>query len=269
MHTSVAFLLCCFVAPPVTAVDPFASKLEDLRRQDWSLSKRVRIIAWERFIAKHPKHPRVAEAMIYLGHLHAEDLVRNNPPEKSDGVGSLAWFRRAVPASTPGSDTWVEAQFLVASRVQNPAEARSIYSSIKANRTDFLTLAKIEHRMASVCIVEGNRAGALRHNLNVIDWYKDAPHRRPADENAQRELDSVIHSACNVMTQYITTFPLTKRDRAAIIRKLMEDRPFHFHLQRSGKQASKILDSMPECDPPPAKPLVRLGLTGKRGGTPV
>ncbi len=261
MHTSVAFLLCCFVAPPVPSVDPFASKLDDLQRQDRSLARHVRITAWERFIAKHPKHPRVAQAMICLGHLHANEDLNRKPPEKSDEVGSLAWFRRAVPASKRGSDLWVEAQFLVASRVVcgNPAEARSIYRYVKANRTDPLTLAKIEHAMATVCSLEGNRAGALRHDLNVIDWYKDDPRRLPADANAQRELDGVIHSACHGMAQYITSLPLTKRDRAAIIRKLMNDRPFYSPIQRAGEKALKILDSMPEYVPPPAKPLVMLG----------
>lgn len=264
MHTSVAFLLCCFVAPPVPSVDPFVSKLDDLLRQDWSLARHVRITAWERFIAKYPKHPRVAQAMISLGHLHAEENLTRKQPEKSDQVGSLAWFRRAVSASKTGSDLWVEAQFLVASRVVcgNPAEARSIYRSVKANRTDFLTLAKIEHEMATVCSLEGNRADALRHDLNVIDWYKDDPRRRPADANAQRELDSVIYSASSAMTQSITRFPLTKRDRAAIIRKLMVDRPFFHPIQRTGEQAFKILDSMPEYVPPPPKPLVMLRRAG-------
>lgn len=164
MQTSVAFLLCCSVAAPVPAVDPFDLKLDDLQRQDWSLARHVRITAWERFIAKNPKHPRVAVAMIALGHLHANQDLNREPPEKADEAGSVAWFRRAVRASKRGSDLWVEAQFLVAVRVVfgNPAEARSIYRAIKAERTDSLTLARVEHHLATVCVVEGDRAGALR-----------------------------------------------------------------------------------------------------------
>ncbi len=65
------------------------------------------------------------------------------------------------------------------------------------------------------------------------------------------------------MTQYITSFPLRKRDREAIIRKLMRDRPFYSPIQRAGEKALKILDSMPEYVPT-AIPLARL--TGTRSG---
>ncbi len=252
-------LLCCFVAPPVPAMDSFAKESDALERTD--AKRAILVVKWERLIAKHGNHPRVAEAMIALGHLLATEDLARDPLHKQDLEGSLAWFKKAARASKPGSDLWVEAQFLVAVRMayRNPAEARAIFQGIVANRTDSLTLIRVEHEMATVCACERNRQGALQHDRNVLNWYRDEPRRAPADPDVKRQVDTVIRSACDTTTQYMTSFPIPKRERAAMIRKLMQERPHLAPLQAAGQNALRILDSMPETVPLPPTPVVTPG----------
>ncbi len=265
-------LLCCFVAPPAPPADPFLEASADLRQQETVTRRADLVVEWERLIAKHGNHPRVAEAMISLGHLLATEDLARDPLHKEDEAGSLAWFRKAARAAKPGSDLWVEAQFLVVARAMfaNPAEARAMLKEIVARRSDSLSLIRVERELASICLCEGDQEGAVRHDRNRIFWYKHDPRKVPADPELRCQVDTEIRSACGGITQLMIVMPGTKRERADRLIQLSGEYLLLPTLQLEVERALKQLEAMPESvtfaptlavsppyDPPPSTGVSR------------
>jgi len=169
--------------------------------------------AYERFIQQNLGNPRVAEAMLDLAH-----SFTNTIPSEGihvDDKTASDWVKKAVETASVGSETWMKAQFLVASNFENPSESRRILNRIAGEcNSDLAILVKIEYFLVLASLKERDLEGAEKHTLTIMNWYAD-PKNIPSNNTDKQSIDSYRRRAGGTMMHAWTTapWPLAERER--------------------------------------------------------
>lgn len=224
-----------------TGVD-IAVKLDYLSRQNPSRVGRAPLVgAYEECIHRHPGDPRVAQAMMSIGHLYGTLEI----PELDihpDTEKAMEWFRMAARTATVGSSTWVDAQLTVArcQALTSPEEARNRLRSILDRES--LLLARVEYELQAIAIRERNLDQAERHCRRLLSWYRD-PSRIPKEDLIKHEVDCLMISSGAFMVHQIGSAHETPvAQRRARILQLMKDFAGQQSLYRDGSEALAALE---------------------------
>jgi len=217
-----------------------AVKLDYLSWQNPSRVGRAPLVgAYEECIRQHPGDPRVAEAMMSIGHLYGTleipELDIHPATEKA-----MEWFRMAARTATVGSPTWADAQLRIAGcHLTSPEEARNRLYSVSDRGS--LLLAKVEDELQAIAIREGNLDQAERHCRRLLSWYRD-PSRIPKEDLIKHEVDCLMISSGAFMVHQIGSAhdtPVVQR-RTRIL-QLMSDFAGLQALFRDGSEALEAL----------------------------
>jgi hypothetical protein len=205
-----------------TGVD-IAVKLDYLNRQNPSRVGRAPLVsAYKECIHQHPGDPRVAEAMMRIGHLYGALEI----PDQGiypDTERAMEWFQMAARTAAEGSPTWADAQMTIArcQALTSPEEARNTLGPISDRAS--LRLAQVEYELQVIAIQEGNLDQAERHCRRLLSWYSD-PSRIPKEDLIKHEVDCLMIFSGSLMVHQIgNAHDLPVAQRRTRILKLMED----------------------------------------------
>jgi hypothetical protein len=196
-----------------------AVKLDYLSRQNPARVGRTPLVAaYKECIRRHPGDPRVAEAMMSIGHLYGGLEIPELGIQKA-----MEWFRMAARTATEHSPTWVDAQMTVA-RCQartSPEEARNRLRRISDRGS--LLLAQVEYELQVIAIEERNLDQAEHHCRRLLSWYSD-PSRIPKEDLIKHEVDCLMMSSGSFMVHQIGSahdIPVAQR-RTRIVQLMSE-----------------------------------------------
>lgn len=231
--------------------DSFDAQLAYLRQQEISQVGRAPLVqAYEELIRKVGEDPRRAEAMLDVGGIFDSISIPamniSPDPEKA-----LEWYRKAVSAAVPGSHTWTEAQFRIASKIQwaDTRKARRIVDEIIANtKENTLTLARLEETLQAINLRESNLDAAEQHTRRLLRWYDDLD-RIPKDPLVLIELNSILDSVGSSMIEALKNAPLPSAERRERIRKLIDDHLSDQRLYAHGEAVLKDLQKELNVNP--------------------
>ena len=180
--------------------------------------------------------------MLDLGHRYTNSIPADGI--LPDHAAASYWFRRAAFTAEVGCDTWIKANFLLASDFDKPAESRRILRMIaKECKKDQVSLAKVEYFFILLCIREGNLEAAERHTLTVMNWHND-PKKKPSDISEKGKIDVQRLTAGGAMMDAWSTVPWPKVERKEKVKQFMDRYSLTGgSLQRDGERALKNIEN--------------------------
>jgi len=216
----------------------FDKELGYLRQQTLQTVGRDSLtVGYERFIQDNIGNPRVAEAMLDL----ASSFGNTIPSERIhvDYKAASDWIKKAAETASVGSETWMKAQFLVASSFENPGESRRILNRIAGEcNSNLAILVKIEYFLILASLKEGDLEEAEEHALTIMNWYAD-PKNVPSDNSDKRSIDTHRRNAGGTIMDAWTTAPWPLAERERKVREFMQRYAWGEGLSASGEIALK------------------------------
>lgn len=228
--------------------DDFSADLQFLSEQNvQEVGRDAKAAGYQKLLNDYPDHPKRLTMMLELSSLW--EISIPDAGILPDYGKSIQWLETAVQLAAEGSEYWVRAQFLLASRLfeQDPETSQAILREIRRLATDPMTEIKALYELQMTEVRIG-RLDIAEEFCMQIQSAADDPSRLPENLYDKGKIFSVQQASAASMMEAWLYSGGTREERLQKLKNIVELRPTQFNQDLLGRMQVR-LDGMKEIQP--------------------